>query len=293
MVDNLQSMSLSRRAVLTGAGALTTATVFGPDAALAHGPDARTDTHAGKEVKFGNGTARLYARVSRGRTQSLSVFLTSGTMGGFPERHDYHDEFILPMPAATRDCAVKFVTVGFNPFGHEPNGVFDVPHVDLHFYLISQSYRSQIDPKRSDFKQRSNAKVPAGAMPKDFVRLMPPDPPKPKPALQQSDFTIPQMGLHWDDRRRGARATGRFDHEFINGSWDGRWIFLEPMITKKWFESHQSHADQIKQPQFFPTKGEAYPTSLDIRWSDKPHGWFITLAGMRTNTRPSGEDHRE
>jgi hypothetical protein len=40
----------------------------------------------------------------------------------------------------------KFATLDWNPLGHEPEGIFDVPHFDFHFYMISNQERLSITP---------------------------------------------------------------------------------------------------------------------------------------------------
>ncbi|HEX4357425.1 MAG TPA: hypothetical protein VH141_07895 [Pseudonocardia sp.] len=60
-------------------------------------------------------------------------------------------------------------------------------------------------------------------MPKDYVA-------DPAPIAQAA---VPGMGLHWFDSTEGF-VPGRyvFTQTFINGSWDGRYTFMEPMLRR-------------------------------------------------------------
>ena len=48
------------------------------------------------------------------------------------------------------------------------------------------------------------------------------------------------MGVHWiDPEVAGVRRARQFTQTFIYGSWNGRLIFAEPMITKALLESRR------------------------------------------------------
>lgn len=61
--------------------------------------------------------------------------------------------------------------------GHEPPGIYDLPHLDFHFYYISDSDRMAI---------------PAGQLFPVAPQFLPPDYSQPGP-------TVPMMGRHSED----------------------------------------------------------------------------------------------
>lgn len=261
--------TIGRRSVIAGAtgGALLTA--LNAPAAFATGTPPTTVTRFGKAIPFGNGIVQMYARVQMGKTSSMGLFISDAVMQGLPA----HDEgqTIIPMVPGIHDVAIKHATIGYNPHGHEPPGVFDIPHFDFHFYFISNAERQMIDPARgAAFVEEANATVPNGVMPQDFVPTLP-------PGVPFVAGTVPFMGFHWADLLRSSAFTGMpFEHEFINGSWNGKYVFLEPMITDAWLSSHASHSESIKQPMTYSYPG-SYPTHLNLFHSSEFGGWIIAL----------------
>ena len=136
------------------------------------------------------------------------------------------------MPASNA-TPYRFVELDWNPGGHEPAGVYDTPHFDFHFYTVDAAVRDAIDPKalgQQAFLAKSAALPPEAERP-TFVALAPPGAPV---------AAVPRMGVHWIDPRTPElqglfgrpEAFRPFTTTFIHGSWDGRFIFDEPMITR-------------------------------------------------------------
>lgn len=265
--------TVGRRSVIAGASGGAVLAALNAPAAFAAGTPPTTVTRYGKAIAFGNGYVRMYARVQMGQTRSLGLFISDEVMVDLPDHDEGHGpadgQTIIPMVPGIKDVAIRHATIGWNPHGHEPQS-FELPHFDFHFYFITNAQRQLIDPSRADFVEKANAPVPDGVMPQDFVPTLPPHVPF-------VNGTVPFMGFHWADMFRSAVMTGSlFEHEFINGSWDGRWTFLEPMITRDWFNSHESHAEPIKQPQVYSYPG-SYPTQLNLFHSGEHQGWIIAL----------------
>jgi hypothetical protein len=271
-VQRLATQRIGRRQVVAAAtgGALLTA--LNAPLAFAH-PEAATVSRFGKELNYGDGIIRMYARVQNGKTSSLGLFLSDGVLEGLPAHVDMSAvDPIVPMVPGINDIAIQHVTVGYNPHGHEPDGIFTLPHFDFHFYLITNAERMMIDPSRgAAFEAEANAIVSPDRMPSAFVPAIPPGAPF-------VAGTAPFMGLHWVDlyRSSATQPSIPFEHEFINGTYNGEWIFLEPMITNAWLASKASHSEPIKQPQTYVRPG-SYPTHLNVFHSDEFGGWIIAL----------------
>ncbi|MEX2581639.1 MAG: DUF5602 domain-containing protein, partial [Gemmatimonadota bacterium] len=106
----------------------------------------------GAPVPIGNGTGRTYVVMQADRMVEVGVALTEGAMEDLPagERHLGPDHppvapFLLEMPAGNV-TPFRFVGLDWNPNGHEPPGVYDTPHFDIHFYTISRAERDGIVP---------------------------------------------------------------------------------------------------------------------------------------------------
>jgi hypothetical protein len=74
---------------------------------------------------------------------------------------------------------------------------------------------------------------------------------------------VPQMGTHWTDSTSAEFNGQVFTKTLIYGSDKGKFIFVEPMFTKAYLETHPHFTGNIKQPAEFQ-KGGYYPTSYKI-----------------------------
>ena len=223
----------------------------------------------------------------------------------FPENvHEEHGmgspeearrRFDLAFPEEVRKTT-PFDHMGWfaNAQGHAPRGVFDVRHVDVHFFTITVEERKTIsgqlnDPKLLQFP-------PLGFLPKDFCLPLVP-PPFPPVCRLLADLTatdIPasndaEQGLHWVDSFAPELRGKPFEQIFIFGSYDGKIDFWEPMITKKFFENVRSllidlEATEktialtfaIKQPEQFQEAGY-YPTQYSIRYDAEAGEFSVSL----------------
>jgi hypothetical protein len=46
-------------------------------------------------------------------------------------------EFTLALPKEAAPTAYNHIGIDWNPQGHEPQGIYDKPHFDFHFYMIT------------------------------------------------------------------------------------------------------------------------------------------------------------
>jgi hypothetical protein len=191
----------------------------------------------GSPVAIGNGHARTYItsdQKNNGAPIEIGVAFDESAMDGLPMDMSGHGAGIdLPLPAQN-STAYKLVELNWNPMGHEPATVYDQPHFDFHFYTISAAERNAIDPVAlggAAFQTKaSNLPIEA----ERFAFFVPVSPPGEPVAA------VPFMGVHWADLR-APELQGAFGHPenaklftttILHGSWDGRFIFDEPMVTR-------------------------------------------------------------
>lgn len=127
----------------------------------------------GESAPCGNGTMTAYSQSEGRRPVAVGTVLDAATLRGLP--HDpptegrwcfdkdgdgttdpytectggYEDTLDLG-EEFTSDVDVPFtyVPMNWNPHGHMPPGVYDLPHFDVHFYTNSDSKRLAIRPDR-------------------------------------------------------------------------------------------------------------------------------------------------
>lgn len=243
--------------------------------------DAPDPTLYSDAIAIGNGTARTYVSLDAGGAPTaIGVVLTADVLSGLPDHaggtgHEMDDMHPLSVPAAARAAGVltEHVSVDWNPHGHEPAGLFTVPHFDLHFYAVSMAERMTWMPGTAAFERGA---VPPAAryVPAGYVQL---------PGV------VPMMGAHLADMSDPTYAPGgpAFTEVFLNGSFDGRVVFAEPMITKAYLESLRAsgevHREALAQPASVAATG-LYPTTYAIWYDASTAEYHVELGGLVRRT---------
>ncbi|WP_431681557.1 hypothetical protein [Kitasatospora sp. KL5] len=295
MPPNLRPPLLPRLPLLRhllAAAALAAALL--PAAPAAAAPQVRTAY--GRPVPFGDGAAHTYVRLRGNEPVEIGVALTRGSLDDLPTepsdgRHCFdrnadgtvdpvHEcagghEYELALPRALRDVPgvpLTFAMLDWDPAGHGPPHVYDRPHLDVHFYLQSDSERQAIRPG------------PCGALVDctDYATATRPLPPEYLPA-DYVDKGIVQvaMGNHLTDPMSDEWHGHTFTRTFVYGTYDARITFLEPMITFDALKAAEGAdpADAcrpIKQPQAWQVPGW-YPQAYCLRHSPLSGEYTVSL----------------
>lgn len=236
----------------------------------------RNGTFYGAAVKLGDGTARSYFTTEDGVTTEVGFALSEKALQGLPAgnghsdgSHAHFNSFDLRMhPQNT--TPFRFLELNWNPQGHEPEGVYTVPHFDFHFWMRPAEERNAIDPSDPQWAQNA-ANVPAPEyLPAGYVPGGPPGTPL-------GQLAVPRMGVHWVDMASPELNGSPFTETFIYGTWNGKVMFVEPMITKAMLESKPSFSRALPTPQ----KGYA-PGSYRIYWNPRAREYRVALTGLPT-----------
>ncbi|HET8654984.1 MAG TPA: DUF5602 domain-containing protein [Longimicrobiaceae bacterium] len=266
-------------AALTAACAPDAPTIANPDPASAPAPNRagyeQPGVHRqyGTPQKIGDGMARTYVVLDVKSAQApleLGIALSEKALTGLPSAEGEYS-FILPLPQHA-PTPYRFAELDWNPHGHPPVGIYSLPHFDFHFYTISLQERNAILPSDPNFAAEAN-NVPTGAfVPPFYVPLVP-------PGGQPADAAVPQMGVHWFDVRAPEFHGETFTSTFIYGSWNGRFTFYEPMVTREFLQSKPEFAAPIPFPQSYPAPGY-YPTSYRVTYDAQAKEYRVALAGL-------------
>jgi hypothetical protein len=244
-----------------------------------------TQRHYGSAVALGKGEARTYVTVDprTGATTEVGVALDEAALEGLPAAgsqsgggHEHHDSYLLSLPAPNR-TPYQFVELNWNPNGH--GGPYTAPHFDFHFYRVPLADRDAIDPTTPDFAARAAHLPPSDLFPAGYVSshlLM---------KLTPAEAAVPKMGLHWIDTSAPELPPTNqpFTATFIVGSWDGKVIFDEPMITRDYILAQRSKRTATEfavattrrsSPAGFYLTG--YRLSYDAQWKE----YRIALTGL-------------
>ena len=254
----------------------------------------------GAPQRLGNARARTYVVIDQkngGVPLEVGVAFDENALEGLPAPnpnhtptpggHEHVDSHIydLAMPAQN-PTPYKFLELDWNPQGHELPGIYDVPHFDFHFYTITPAERNAIDPADPQFQQRAD-RLPAAEFQSPFYSTLTP-PGVPTPA-------VPRMGVHWIDVRSpeiqgplGHPENARpFTTTFIRGSWDGRFIFEEPMITRAFILGRKTAATAAQRDSLIPLPAAAkylpagyYPAAYRIMYDAQAKEYRIALTQL-------------
>lgn len=219
-------------------------------------------TFYGAAQNLGLGTARSWVTLDGGGApQAMGLRLTAAALNGLPATMS---ETVLPMPAQG-PAPFDHIAIDWNPQGHEPAGIYDVPHFDFHFYLMTQAEQMAISLTGSGaakvFATPAAAEVPAGY------------------AGIPNVSGVPMMGWHWTDPTSPELNGQPFTATFIYGFYNGHINFLEPMITKAFLESHTPLSKQYGRPAQYIKPGY-YPDGYTVSYDSTSNEYVIALTNL-------------
>lgn len=212
----------------------------------------------GKKVYVGRGHARTYAEFTRnGLLKELGIALTHSALSGLGHTDK---KYTLPLPQSTSLAPYQYVTLDWNPHGHEPDQIYTLPHFDMHFYFLPKSQIEAISCTNQDAAVCTKT-VPPQYLVESYV---------PTPA------GVPQMGWHWVDSLSGEFHGQKFTKTFIYGYYDGKPIFLEPMVTLAYLKNTRISVKKIRLPEQFPQAG-SYPSIYQMSYNKRTRIHKIAL----------------
>ncbi len=224
----------------------------------------------GPQVALGYGKVRSWISVdSNGLPSEIGIEITPEAfknlvMDNSKSLPPDHETIVVPLQLkATQLTPFDHIGLNWNPRGHQPDGVFDVPHFDIHFYMISIEEQMAIPEWSPETDAAFNLYPPMGYMPADYRT-------PPGPATAE-----PQMGKHWLPVNLGAYLP--FSKIMVYGSYNGQLIFVEPMITLDYLLSNTDFSMNYSQPEHFAKAGN-YPTKYNIYHDVLTGNTYITLS---------------
>jgi hypothetical protein len=235
----------------------------------------RAGRYDGPAKTLGTGTVNTFATLDEdGTPLTVGVRVTETALATLPAQGGPHGsvENILALPKNAAVAPYDHVSFDWMPQGHEPDGVYSIPHFDVHFYLMSEAERATINPADPEFDVKASRMPDPQHIPAGYSLPVP--------------VAVPMMGAHWVGLTSPEFTPAGFSRTFIYGFWDGKMNFVEPMITKAFMESvktldGQSVTVQIPQPQAFEKAGY-YPTAYSVRYDATAKAYEIILENLTT-----------
>ncbi|MDN3516298.1 hypothetical protein QWY84_01615 [Aquisalimonas lutea] len=235
------------------------------------------ETSYGPALTLGEGSARVYLVTEGDAPVELGLALDDAFLAALPPDGAPHGmvmpdghstfEYVLAMPE-NNPTPFRHLTLDWNPAGHVPEGVWNVPHLDVHFYVISNDERLAIHPSDPAFADKGQRLPDAAFVPAGYV-----DPGIPP---------VPLMGLHLvdpDSPELHPDTPQPFTHTFLYGSWDGRLIFLEPMVTTAYLQGREDAVRRLPVAERYEPAGY-YPDGYRVHWDEATGEHRVALTGL-------------
>lgn len=212
--------------------------------------------YKGPVTQFHNGKAWTWIQLdSQNKPERVGISIDEAAMKSLPTAtgdmgHDMmnmKNHLVLKFHPKASATPFLHVLLDWNPAGHEPENVYTLPHFDFHYYTISDEERAAIPPYEVDSSGFKNLPAPA-YMPANYIAI---------------PGGVPQMGAHWVDVTSPELSGQTFTQTFLMGSYSGKVIFYEPMITKAFLDANPTYERSIGVPAKFQKSGY-YPTKMRI-----------------------------
>jgi len=217
-------------------------------------------TFYSQTLPIGNGVARAWVTENlNGKPVAVGINLSDKALENLPAEPAM---FTFTLPKNKGENFYTFVALDWNPHGHEPPYVYDLPHFDFHFYIIPDE---------------EVMGIPLLTPPQMDVAPYPQYVP---PLYIQTPGIVPQMGAHWVDVTSPEFNGGTFTRTFIWGSYAGEFIFWEPMVTRAFLLSKPDEIINLRQPSAFQRDGY-YPTQYCVTYSVSPKQYTIALLNLQ------------
>ena len=236
----------------------------------------KAGTFFGPSEKLGAGTVKSYVTLDEaGKPTEFGVRMSATALDGLPPA-GAPLTVMLAVPDQAKETAFDNVMLNWNPTGHDPAPLFGKPHFDMHFDMIDMASLHAIDPADKDFATKAAHVPDPKYVPAGYVT---------PPGAPLTALAVPGMGVHLVDGSDTSLVPGKYDFTriIINGIWDGRYTFVEPMITRDWLLTKPTFEQPLKLPQAYQKNGY-YPTKYAVSFDEQAKEYVVSVGGMSMRT---------
>jgi hypothetical protein len=237
----------------------------------------------GEMQPLGEGSMRTWVKLDKnGNPSDIGVSMTEASLYSLPkENDDFGDypvklqlqdgigcstfEYELLFPKDISAPPFTHVALNTNPHGHGPPNIYDAAHLDVHFNFISPEERRAITEKDHDaFVEKAYKQPSVDLLPFGYKTV--------------AKAAEPRMGTHWFNFGASEFHGSKWEKSFNIGSYNGKIVFWEPMISIAYLETKPNVTLPIKQPLSYPQTGY-YPTEYSINY--KNGEYLVSLNNLK------------
>ncbi len=96
----------------------------------------KSGTFVGEQKPLGNGNVRSWVTLDAdGKPSAIGVTFSESALSGLPVSST--TEYMLALPKEASTTAFNHIGLDWSAEGHPPLGIYDKPHFDFYFYIIS------------------------------------------------------------------------------------------------------------------------------------------------------------
>lgn len=214
-------------------------------------------TYRGAEQTIGDGKIYSWVKFTGDKPSSIGMTLAKGALNNIPHSGGIAMVIALPTEAFGK-TPFDHIYLNFSHSGHEPIGIYDKAHFDVHFMMQPNAERSVIPPYAGGAIAKFDNLPPDGIMPVPYFRL---------PA------GVPLMGVHWANPTSVELNGGKFTETLIMGSYDGKMTFVEPMVALDLLLTKPTITKAVPTPAKFAKAGY-----FPMKYSIKQVGEDVTIS---------------
>ena len=235
-------------------------------------PDAKknnsTQVFIGETKILGSGTIRTWTKTdSNNKPTSVGFTISSAALSALPANRD--TMFMLKLPTTTGGgmmmnmMAMPFdhVEIDWSAKGDPNTTIFNHPHLDCHFFMISSSSQMNI------MMGMDTTMLGANYTPQNCM---------------SDNMAEEGMGEHWYDSTLAIYHGTAFNQTYMYGFYRGNITFVEVMCAKSYLDSKPNSSGAINQPSAFKTSGY-YPTKYSISYDSKADEYTYSIDNMMSH----------
>ncbi len=218
----------------------------------------------GPQVKYGDGKLRSFVSLNKENYPvEIGIIITPEVFENLEILPDDDITTVLPLHQKAK-AATAFEHLGVKwSLGHPP--AFFAQHFDFYFFMISNEERLAIPEYTPATQDAFTLYPPDGYMPDDYGT----------PPGQGGVY--PYIGKHWLPLNLPEYLP--FSSIMVLGTYNGEFIFVEPMATVDYLLSNPNFSTAYSQPEFF-AESDNYPTRYNIYTDLKTQEIYVTLSGF-------------
>lgn len=215
---------------------------------------AASDLSMGESKPMGAGHVTSWVRHdAAGAPTAFGVAFDDAALTGLTEKDG---EIAIAMPAAA-GLPFRTAVVNWEPQGHPPAHVYDVPHFDFHFYTIDEKQRTAIGGAAPG----TTPVPPAGLVAPGYIT---------------DGAAVPMMGVHYVLKTQPEFNGGTFTATPLYGYDGGHLAFVESMVTLAYLRQKPATDAPYAQPAKFEQPG-LYPSHWSVGYDAATQRYVITF----------------